>query len=132
MTEREPPPGPRIHSADALASLIAAYSEWVRHRITRFVRDDPDAADDILQEVWLRVAASATHIRSAPSFRSWLARVCDHLCIDHLRRQAGRRRIEVRLSPNSLEAVSATAPANTPASTLSVSAHDKVMDQLVV
>jgi RNA polymerase sigma factor (sigma-70 family) len=129
MTERELPRG--VRSADDLASLIAAYSERVRQRIARYLRDDPDAADDISQEVWLRVAAHVAQVRSASSFWPWLARVCDHLCIDHLRREASRRRSEVRLSPNTLQAVGAVAPGSTPASSRSVADPDAVLDQLV-
>jgi RNA polymerase sigma-70 factor (ECF subfamily) len=47
------------------------------------------AAEDALQDVFVRALAGAATYRGEASPRTWLCRIADHLCIDLLRR--GRR-----------------------------------------
>lgn len=84
----------------------AAYSEFVgRHqdrvyRVSRMWLDQPDMADDALQETFLRSYQGLTRFafRAAPS--TWLLRVCKNVCRELNRRQrrdrgAGFQPIEV-------------------------------------
>jgi len=53
----------------------------------------PDAAEDITQEVFLRVYRSLHTFRSEAEFKTWLYRITTNVCLDHLRRvrrQGGR------------------------------------------
>jgi RNA polymerase sigma-70 factor (ECF subfamily) len=67
-----------------------------RHRLLRFLaaRGAGDAADDVLQEVWLKITARNTGPIAAPL--SYLFRTADTLLIDRYRsaRQAERRERE--------------------------------------
>ncbi len=58
--------------------------------ITRRVADR-DAAEDILQEVMLRIHRHATELKSAPSVGGWIHEIARNAIIDHYRRAVVRR-----------------------------------------
>ena len=47
----------------------------------------PEGAEDVAQEVFLRLWRSAERLRDARSLRAWLARVASNLAIDRMRRR---------------------------------------------
>jgi RNA polymerase sigma-70 factor, ECF subfamily len=57
--------------------------------IRRFVRD-PTTAEDLLQEVFLRVVKSADEWRGAAKFSTWLYTIARNLTVDHARRAVHR------------------------------------------
>jgi len=54
--------------------------------INRQVRDE-SVADDILQEVFLKIHSSLVNLKDEDKLESWLYQITRHTMIDHLRRQ---------------------------------------------
>jgi RNA polymerase sigma-70 factor (ECF subfamily) len=94
----------------AFRALVMRHQDRVRHLAWNLVRD-PASADDVAQEVFLRMLDAADRYRPRAKFTTWLYRMTVNLCHDHHRR---RRRI-VSLGPShaSLPARSAGDPLET-------------------
>jgi RNA polymerase sigma-70 factor (ECF subfamily) len=91
----------------------AAWHEF-HGRLRAFVRrrlSDPEAADDIVQQVFLQMHRSLTTLRSTDRVGAWLYRTARNAITDHYRRPARRRevssgdtrQIDARRAPGSLE-----------------------------
>jgi len=82
----------RILAGDAAAfdTLFDRYEPQVRRRLVRVVRDD-SAADDLLQEVFLRLWTRAEQWESRGSLLGWLLRMATNLALNHLRTVRRRR-----------------------------------------
>lgn len=74
------------HPVMPVADLWQAHRLRLRNYIARRVRDR-DAADDILQEVFLKVNAGLHGVRSGGSIPAWLYRIAAHSIADHYRAQ---------------------------------------------
>lgn len=75
---------------------------WNRHHgeLTAFLvrtSRDPDAAEDLLQEAYLRLLGEVRAGREPANVRAWLYRVAGNLAIDRGRRKASGRRCEARI-----------------------------------
>lgn len=75
---------------DAFAVLFDRYIGQVTGHLTRMLRD-VGAADDVAQEVFLRVWNRADQWSGAGSFRGWLFRIATNLALNHLRGKKRRR-----------------------------------------
>jgi len=84
-------------AADLLAALAAgdrstfarvtkAHYDFV-YRIAWRMLGGPGDAEDVAQDVFLRLWRNAGQVRDARSLRAWLARVATNLAIDRLRRR---------------------------------------------
>ena len=87
--------------ARAFEALFDRYQEMIRRHMARIVRSDalhpPDAAaQDLLQEVFLRVWTRAEQWDGRGTFKAWLYRIATNLAFNHLR--SVRRRRERPLS----------------------------------
>ena len=80
---------------EAFDELFARYSRPLRIRISKFVQN-ADAAEDLLQEVFVRVWARASTWNNTGSVRAWLYRIASNLALNHLR--TARRRSETSLN----------------------------------
>ena len=80
----------RIHGGDetALADLIAENSPVLRLHLARYVA--PADADDLLQELWLRVWERAGQWDGRGRPLAWLLAIATNLALNHLR---GRRNV---------------------------------------
>jgi RNA polymerase sigma-70 factor (ECF subfamily) len=58
---------------------------------------DPDAADDLAQETYLRAFRSLPDFEGRSSARTWLLGITRRVCADHLRSVVRRRRLRSRL-----------------------------------
>jgi len=69
--------------------LVRMYTElgYVLHRRCLAYLGEPSAAQDAVQEVFVRAMAGASAFRGDSSSRTWLCRIADHLCIDLVRRR---------------------------------------------
>jgi len=56
--------------------------------------NDPDAAADVVQEVWLRVVRGLTTLRDAARFRAWLFGIARRVLMDRLRARYAEPAIE--------------------------------------
>src|SRR5688572_11519298 len=79
--------------SDALAACYAAYAGLLVRRAMRYTADR-DAADDIVQETFIRAYDVRAFADGQQPNPSWLVRVCDRICVDDLRRDARRRRAD--------------------------------------
>src|SRR3954468_9779221 len=68
----------------AFAELVSRHERRLWNFLRRFVRD-PAAAEDLLQEVFLRVVRSAPEWRPTAKGTTWLFTIARNLCVDHSR-----------------------------------------------
>ncbi len=76
--------------AEAFEILLERHGEPIRRHIARMLRDET-AADDLTQEVFLRVWTRAEQWSGKGAFRAWLYRVATNLALNHLRSRRRRR-----------------------------------------
>jgi RNA polymerase sigma-70 factor, ECF subfamily len=95
--------GPTL-TADKIEGLVrraqagdsAAFEQLVdyyKHRIYNYVLrmvGDPDTAEDIAQETFIRAYSSLASFRGASSIQTWLYRIASNLAIDTMRRRKYR------------------------------------------
>jgi RNA polymerase sigma-70 factor (ECF subfamily) len=74
----------------AFAELVARHEKRLWSFVRRFVADSA-TAEDLLQEVFLRVVRSAAEWQSSAKFSTWLYTIARNLCTDNARRAAFRR-----------------------------------------
>ncbi len=80
---------------DAYALLIERYKGPLFNFICRFLKD-PDAAYDILQQVFLQLYISLPKLRTGEPLRAWLFQVARNRCLDELRRKHAIRFSELQ------------------------------------
>ena len=92
----------RILKRDAFAfkELYNRYSEAIFSHLTRLVRDKA-AAEDLVQEIFLRVWNRAEQWNDQGPFRAWLFRIASNLAFNHLRSVQRRREQPLEILPNS-------------------------------
>jgi RNA polymerase sigma-70 factor (ECF subfamily) len=76
--------------ARAFERLLARHEKPVWNFLRRFARDKA-AAEDLLQEVFLRVVKNAGEWRQTAKFSTWVYSIARNLCIDQARRAVHRR-----------------------------------------
>jgi RNA polymerase sigma-70 factor (ECF subfamily) len=69
--------------------VVTAWDRALRAYVGRRVRD-PHAADDVVQETWLRVHRGLSSLRDGDRIAPWLFRVARSAVVDHLRRRPAR------------------------------------------
>lgn len=70
---------------DALEELVRRYHRPLRDFAARFL-DDRDAADDVVQETFLRALEAAPRWRAKAKVSTWLYTIASRLCCDELKR----------------------------------------------
>jgi RNA polymerase sigma-70 factor (ECF subfamily) len=74
-------------SRDALRRLFEAHKDRVYSIALAFFHGDAEAAEDITQEVFVRLATGVGGFRGRSSFTTWLHRLVANACIDEQRRR---------------------------------------------
>lgn len=83
-------------------SVVRAHGPALLAYATRVTGGDRHAAEDVVQETWLRAWRNAERLDDISSVRSWLKRIAHNVAIDqHRRRQA--RPAEVELPDHEFE-----------------------------
>ena len=77
---------------------------------------DPATAEDLVQDVFMRVVRSASQFRGHASVRTWLYTIARNLCIDHSRKMVHRRKVTLDEPINRGDGPSATIISTAPAS----------------
>ncbi|MFF8789254.1 RNA polymerase sigma factor [Streptomyces sp. NPDC015125] len=70
--------------ADAMAALYDELNDTVYHWVRRYIRDG-HVAEDLCQEVWLKVAQNIGKYRSGTSLLAWLRTIAKNTALDYLR-----------------------------------------------
>jgi RNA polymerase sigma-70 factor, ECF subfamily len=73
----------------AFAELVARHERRLWNFLRRFVRDGA-TAEDLLQEVFLRMVKSAPEWQPTAKVTTWLYTIARNLCTDHARRMVFR------------------------------------------
>ncbi len=94
----------------ALDNFIEALQRDVR-RYVAHLADDPQSAEDLTQETFLRALTSLHRFQGRSSARTWLLAIARRTVVDDLRRRASRPRIADR---DWLIAADQTQPVNLP------------------
>ncbi len=81
----------RSGDADAFATLVRRFEKPIYHLILRQIRR-PGVAEDIAQDVFIRLWRHLEEFESAETLPGWLRRVAVNLVIDHWRKRDARRR----------------------------------------
>ncbi len=70
---------------DSLSVFVERYQSGLLRFAARLLSDDL-AAQDVVQEAFLRVAREPRHLIGVDSCHNWLIRVVRNICIDHIRK----------------------------------------------
>jgi RNA polymerase sigma-70 factor (ECF subfamily) len=73
----------------AFDQIVRLYADRIYNYVRRMV-GNPQDAEDITQEVFLRAYQGLSQFDGRASFSTWLFRIATNLCIDHKRRQNRR------------------------------------------
>jgi RNA polymerase sigma factor (sigma-70 family) len=84
------------HDAEAFETLLARYQEGVRGHLLRMVRD-PNTAEDLSQEVFVRVWTRGEQWNGHGPFRVWLLRIATNTALNYLRTVRRRRECPLEL-----------------------------------
>jgi RNA polymerase sigma factor (sigma-70 family) len=78
-----------FHAGDdrVFATLISTLEPMLRRQIRAYLGVDRDAADDLFQEVCIRMFERRGSYRGAGPLGAWVSRLCARLCVDHSRRE---------------------------------------------
>ena len=89
----------QAHDADAFETLFARYGAMIRRHLLRTVRDEY-AADDLVQEVFLRVWTCAQQWDGRGALKAWLFRIATNLALNHMRSVRRRRQQPLEIPPD--------------------------------
>ena len=101
-SDRELIDGISARDESACQELFERYGQTLRRHLVRMLRD-PAGADDLLQEVLLRVWNHPRQWRDAGSLQSWLFRIATNLALNHIRTLGRRRQHLIDVSDQDLE-----------------------------
>lgn len=86
----------RRNDQAAFDEVVGRYKNKLYNYISRMVGDSEDA-EDLTQEVFVRMFVSLETFRRQSSLSTWLFRIAGNLCIDHFRRTKKHRAIAYSL-----------------------------------
>ncbi len=84
-----------LGQTDAMERLVQRHGSSVYAFVRRFLGSTP-VADDVYQEVWLKVIRYADRFEGRSRFSTWLFQITRNVCMDH-RRSSLRRKEGVSL-----------------------------------
>src|SRR5882672_4272245 len=85
----------RAGDAKSIEALVASQLDRL-YGIAFRVAGDRHLAEDIVQEVFIRILRGRSVCRRAEAASSWLSRITVRMALDHVRDRAARRRREER------------------------------------
>ena len=81
----------RAGEESAWHALVERYGRYVHAIAVQAFRLPPDAAEDVFQEVFLRVYERLDTLRSEEALRPWVAQLTRRCCLDRLRTERRER-----------------------------------------
>ncbi|MER7889402.1 sigma-70 family RNA polymerase sigma factor [Micromonospora sp. NPDC094482] len=99
---RDPATEWALTARDGDPAAQAAFVRLTQVEVWRFAAAlvDPDSADDLTQETYLRAFRALPTFEGRSSARTWLLGIARRTCADHLRTVVRRRRLDARLATN--------------------------------
>lgn len=85
----------------AFAALIEIYERRLFWRLLSRTHNQQDA-EDLSQDVWLKVAANLTQLREPGAFRGWLLRIADNAYRDLIKWRQRQRHATITLDADDL------------------------------
>ena len=79
----------RVNDEAAFNEVVSRYKNKVYNYVYRMTGSSDDA-EDLTQEVFIRMYVSLDSFRSQSSLNTWLFRIASNLCIDRFRRQKNK------------------------------------------
>ncbi len=76
----------------AFEKLVDAYKSKIYNYVLRML-GDPEVAEDVAQETFIKAYSSLASFRGASSFQTWLYRIASNLAIDTMRRRKYRQNV---------------------------------------
>lgn len=95
--------------AEAFEVLWARYSASVRQHIIRTVQDE-SAAEDLVQEAFLRLWTSVEQWDGRGSFKGWFFRIATNLALNYLRTLRRRKQQPLEIPPDDFDDADESAP----------------------
>lgn len=86
----------RANDRTAFDEVVCRYKNKVYNYLFRMIGNASDA-EDVTQEVFVRLYTSLDSFRSQASLNTWLFRIAGNLCIDHFRRSKKHRAVAYSL-----------------------------------
>lgn len=99
----------RERDAEAFETLWARYSTAVRRHIMHTVQDE-SAAEDLVQEAFLRIWTSAEQWDGRGKFKAWFFRIATNLALNHLRTVRRRKQQPLEIPPDDFDDADEAAP----------------------
>ena len=90
----------RRNDTAAFDEVVGRYKNKVYNYVYRMVGNSDDA-EDLTQEVFVRMYTSLDSFRRQASLHTWLFRIASNLCIDHFRRSKKSRGAPIRWTSRS-------------------------------
>src|SRR5271156_5468048 len=104
----------QVGNQAAFAQLVQTYDQAVLRLAFRITGSESDA-QDVHQEAFLKVYKKLDGFRFECSFATWIYRIVTNVCLDHLRRNQGRKKIgTIEVNDDLLNEVSDDRPGNNP------------------
>ncbi len=98
QNDRELMDGIMKGEAQAFEAFFARYRDTLRAFVGRMIRE-PAAAEDVVQEVFLRVWTRAEQWQEKGEAKAWLFRIATNLTLNHLRTVRRRRQYPLEKKP---------------------------------
>jgi RNA polymerase sigma-70 factor (ECF subfamily) len=92
--------------------LFNQYKGMVLQVATGFLQGDKELANDLLQEVFINTWIALPNFKGESSPKTWIYRITVNTCLSFLRKQAGKRQLQVQALPE--QVADAIADTNTP------------------
>ena len=83
---------------EAFVELVRRYQAPIYNFVIRHLHH-PSAAEDVTQDVFMRVVQKAAEFKHEARFSTWLYTIARNLCIDHLRKLSHRRHPSLDQAP---------------------------------
>lgn len=84
----------QVRNAEAQRELYECYKRQV-HSLAIYMVGDPGMAEDLTQEIFLKVFRDLHSFRFESSFSSWLYRLATNTCLNALRNRRSRREVDI-------------------------------------
>lgn len=89
-------------SEEALSGLFARYKKPFYAYFNRMLDNDTMSADDLFQELWLKISAKLPDCRKQEKFSSWAFAIAHNLVMEHFRSVKRRNKIGSHTSDGNL------------------------------